>query len=222
MATRSTPNNVIEIAAKYMHVLGIETPPEIIIVDNLGSEWLGECHWRSSRPVTTTIRIQKRILAHPTTLDRVLAHELVHHWEFQSLTPDQVSLIRLGIRTGHGAEFIEGSKIINSLMGESYVTKTSDSSYEQDVNTKVFYLLIMRMSPRNDRLGWAWAARLSPQGKERIAKECNERGGKLIMTTDERWLTGTKIARFGGMSLPHEGSPDEAELRHLYDNATPE
>ena len=46
MASRSTPTEIIEIVAKYMQVLGVEDPPEVLIVNNLGSAWLGECHWR--------------------------------------------------------------------------------------------------------------------------------------------------------------------------------
>ncbi len=121
----------------------------------------------------------------------------------------------------HGQTFAEGAAKINDALGKNFVTEQSDTSYEIPANTQEFYLLIMRMSPNNNRLGWTWAARLSPQAKEQIIKECSEREGKLVMTTNEKWLSGPKIKRFGGMAVPPVGSDGETELRRLYDNPTP-
>jgi hypothetical protein len=221
MTARSTPTEIIEIVAKYMGVLGVEDPPEVTIVDNLGSAWLGICRWTANDPNTSHIKLQRRILAHPATLDRVLAHEMVHHWEFSRLTPEQVSLIRYGIKPeSHGAKFREGAAEINRLMGDDYVTRTSDASYELSKNTREFYLLIMPMSHRENRLGWAWAGRLTPQIKDRIARECRERQAKLIKTTDDRWTVGTKIQRFGGISVPPANSAYEEALNDLYADAS--
>jgi hypothetical protein len=220
MTVRSTPTEIIEIVAKYMDVLGVDNPPEVTIVDNLGSAWLGICRWTANNPNTSHIKLQRRILAHPPTLDRVLAHEMVHHWEFSQLTPEQVNLIRFGIKPeSHGAKFREGSAKINQLVGEDYVTRTSDASYELSKNTREFYLLIMPMSHRNNRLGWAWAGRLTPQIRERIARECREGQAKLIKTTDDRWTVGAKIQRFGGISIPPVNSEYETTLHDLYDHA---
>lgn len=220
MAPRSTPNEIIEIVAKYMGVLGVDDPPEITIVDNLGSTWLGICRWAANDPSTSHIKLQRRILAHPATLDRVLAHEMVHHWEFMSLTPEQVNLVRFGIKPeSHGPKFLEGAAKINRLMGEDYVTKTSDASYELAQNTREFYLLIKPMNHRENRLGWAWAGRLTPQIRDRIARECRENQAKLIKTTDDRWTVGTKIQRFGGISIPPIKSEYESALIDLYTSA---
>jgi len=223
MRSRSTPDEIAQIVAKYMNVLGLVDSPEVTIVDNLGSNWLGLCYWSANHPNYSLIKLQRRILAHPGTLDRVLAHEIVHHWEFMHLTPEQVSLIKFGIKpTSHGPKFREGAATVNRIMGDDYVTKTSDTSYELSQNTREFYLLITPMWQREKRLGWAWAGRLTPQIRERIARECNERQAKLFKTTDDRWTVGTKIQRFGGISVPPVNSEYEVALRDLYDHAPAE
>ena len=219
MHQKAMPDEVMEIAVRCMEILGHEGPlPDFAVVNNLGSKWLGRCTWRSSRTDTTLIELQRRVFANRTTLERVLAHEMVHHWEATQRTELQIAALRIGIRpASHGREFFEGAAKINAVMGDNFVTERSDTTYELPANTQEFYLLIMLMSPRNNRLGWAWSKRPSAQGQERITKECTERRAKLVMSTDERWLDGTKIARFGGMSLPPMGSEDEMELRRLYD-----
>jgi hypothetical protein len=217
MATKSTPNDILEYVAKYMEILGIDTPPEIKIANKLGSPWLGLCHWTASRPETSTITLQKRILAHPPTLERVMAHEMVHHWEFLNLTANQITLIRHGIKpTSHGPKFEEGAARVNSLLGPGFVTKQSDNSYELESNIKPFFLLITPLSSRSNRLGWAWCVRPSEQIRERITRKCSEDGSKLVITTDERWTCGEKIRRFGGMSVPPVGSDLESELQRLF------
>ncbi len=68
-----------------------------------------------------------------------------------------------------------------------------------------------------DRIGYAWAARLSPEASEEAAKQV-AKGAKLIKTTDERWATGkARIKRFGGASLPPKDSENEKLLRLLFE-----
>ena len=67
------------------------------------------------------------------------------------------------------------------------------------------------------RLGFAWAARLSPDALSVVAKKALE-GGKLVRTRDRRWTNSrAKIKRFGGLSIPEAGTPLAVELRALYD-----
>ena len=155
MRSKATPDEVIQIATRCMEILGhTGQPPEFVIVNNLGSEWLGRCTWRSSRLDTTLIELQHRALANQTTLERVLAHEMVHHWEFSQLTESQLAGLKIGIRpASHGRLFFEGAAKINSFMGDNFVTEKSDTTYELPANTQKFYLLIMPMSTRNKRLG---------------------------------------------------------------------
>jgi hypothetical protein len=177
----------------------------------------------ANRPGTSLIQIQARVLGHSRTLERVVAHEMIHHAEALRLKPGQVAMIRLGIKMlSHGKSFHEGAAIVNRLMGDNFVTVKSDSDDVFVPNAKEYYLLVASLIPGSDRLGWAWAARLSPQMRDRIA-EVLARGGKLIKTRDERWTVGPKIHKHGGMAYPSWSLPDlVADLRRLYEEAPAE
>src|SRR5271157_2719023 len=146
---------------KYMSVLGIAGErPEIEIRDNLGTKWIGRCVFHASRPGTTLIQIQARVLGHARTLERVVAHEMIHHAEALQLTPGQISMIRLGIRVmSHERFFREGAAIVNRLMGDNFVTEKSDSDDVLVPNAKEYYILIAPLGSWGGRLGWAWAVR---------------------------------------------------------------
>ncbi len=206
---------------KYMSVLGVVGErPEIEIRDNLGTKWVGRCIFNASHPGMTVIQIQERVLSHARTLERVVAHEMIHHAEALQFTPGHVSMIRLGIQgMSHGKFFREGQALVNSLMGDNFVTEKSDSDDVLVPNSKEYYLLITPLVPGSDRLGWAWAVRLTPQMNERIGV-VRARGGRLIKTVDERWTTGPKIHRHNGMAYPTGSQPEVVEaLRRLYDEA---
>lgn len=200
-----------EFVEKYMEVLDIEGPePDISVVDNLGSKWLGLCEWNPRRPMTTTIYLQRRIVDDSRTLERVIAHEMIHHKEMLNLSPSEKALIKHGkghVLNPHGPSFHQGQAMINEVMGDDFVSEESDQDFVYKKNEKPFYVLIMEGPRGNPRhaLGWAWAVRLSPQMKNKIAREIAS-GAKLVMTTDDRWTAGTKIKM--GMSLPR--NDDEA------------
>ncbi len=207
---------------KYMAMLGIVGERPIVVVKSaLGAGWLGRTKWSSRNPHTTTIEFQRSILPDPRTLERVVAHEMVHHRDMLAMTDQEIELAKIGIKPAtHGDNFTQGAAIINAVMGAGFVTVESDKEYVQAPHGKELYVLIEPMSPSNPRLGWSWAARLSPEA-EAIVAEKVARGARLVRTTDLKWTQGrSKIKRFGGMSLPPQGSPKEAELRALYESAS--
>lgn len=196
--------------------------PRIKIRHNLGSKWLGRCRWTSADPKTTTIELQRSILDDPQTLERVFAHEMVHHANFLDLGPVDLAVIQLGIKPeGHGKEFLDLAARINAVMGPGFVSKESDQSYVVDRHGKEFFILVGPYSHASTRLGFAWSARLTPEGKERAKREI-ARGARLFRITDSRWAIGkAKIRRFGGLSIPHQGTPEERDLRILYETGKP-
>jgi hypothetical protein len=204
---------------KYMRVLAIEgARPIVEVKTRIGAHWLGRDRWTSRMPHTTTMELQRSLLAVPRTLERVIAHEMVHHRDMLALTPQQIELLKLGIKPdGHGPSFRQGAALINAMMGPDFVTETSDQDYEVAPPEKDLYLLIVPLHEFGGRLGYAWAARLSPEATSFIAKKVQE-GAKLVRTRDLQWTASrAKIRRTGGYSIPRSGTPEEAELRALFE-----
>ena len=202
---------------KYMRMLDIAGErPNVKLRSNLGSKWLGRSTWSSKNPSTTILEIQTSILGDDRTLERVIAHEMVHHRDALAISEGDMALLRLGIKpAAHGTSFHEGAARINAVMGPDFVTEVSDQQYVQAASGKKFVVLITPHS--GGRFGYAWAARLGPEAKRYVDEQVT-RGSRLVHTTDERWTRGTKIKRYGGYSIP-KSDDDIARLRELYETA---
>jgi hypothetical protein len=157
--------------------------------------------------------IQRSILGDDRTLERVVAHEVIHHRDALAMSEGEMALLRLGIRPeSHGATFREGAARINAVMGPGFVTETSDQECKLTHPRKEFVVLVTPLP--DGRLGWTWAARLGPKATD-WANELVERGSRLVRTTDERWTRGLRIERYGGHSVPKDDH-EAALLRELY------
>lgn len=203
---------------KYMKMIGGNTPRPKIAIKNSVAQWLGQTHYSTAHPETTLIEIQKRILDDEKTLERVVAHEIVHHVNMMSMTTSDFSLLRLGIKppgTGHGEKFMALAKIINNVMGKDFVTRESDMTYVVG-DTKPFTLLIEPVM--KTRLGYSIAVKISADAKTVIERK-KELGAKTVTSTDSRWIGGVRIKKYGGVSLPPQGSENEKLLRELYEAA---
>lgn len=213
----SSLRTVDRFVRKYAEILGVDTLPEIKVRDNLGSPWLGRCLWTTKNLKHTVIELQQSILSDEKTLERVVAHEMIHHANMVSMSDADVALVKMGIKPQeHGSNFWQGASLINETMGDDFVTEKSDTEYVTSENKKEFFVLIAPVGLRG-RLGWAWSARLGVRQQEKVVKEI-ERQGKLVMSTDDRLLTGAKIERYGGFSVPKDDDSDRIELlADLYD-----
>lgn len=207
---------------KYLAMLGEQDlpRPQIEFRSNIVAEWLGQDVWSLRKP-TTTLRLQKSILGDPRTLERVIAHEMIHHVDFLRMSEPEIEMLvemrKLGRKTyrdAHGESFLAKAAQINVAMGDGFVTKVSDAEYVTARNVKPFFLLIVPLSTTNDKLGWAWAARLSGDGQTRVAKQL-ALGARLVQSTNDLWLYGAKIKKYGGVSVPRKPE-DQAELRRLF------
>lgn len=234
---------LVSLTDKYTDMLGISGErPEIEIHNNLGSKWLGRCVFNINRPTTTLIELQAKLFEDPRTLERVFAHEMCHHREALLLSPNDIARIARGYRQvlHHGDVFWEGSRIVNSVMGADFTIRTSDKNFVYAKNEKKFYVLIGPV-PRKERsyewikqgvvvvrdleentiddLCWAWATRLTPQISEQI-EIVKAKGGRLVMTSDERWANGPKIRLHGGMAVLHRDEQDLISALHrLFEEA---
>lgn len=201
---------------KYMQILQVDGPPPIIkLRSNLGSKWLGRSTWSPSRPHTTLLELQTSIVGDDRTLERVIAHEMVHHRDALVISENEVALLRIGIKPeAHGATFHEGAARINAIMGPNFVTTVSDKEYKHDAPRKAFVVLITPLP--DGRLGWTWAARVGPKAQGWVDELVN-RGSRLVHTTDDRWTRGRKIERYGGYSVPKDAE-DAALLKALFES----
>jgi len=201
--------------------------PRIKIVNRMTAGWLGrDVYEPRIDKNNTTMEIQKSITNDEKTLDRVIAHELIHHKDFITRYghPEQgkenwdkhLTHRRLGFKSdGHGKEFQEWAAKINAVMGKDYVTEKSDTSYVVEI-TKDYFLLIMPTSKGAEQYGWAWALKPSTEQKSVIQNKIME-GGRLFMSRDERWMSGAKIKKYGGMSVPTKEDGKSA-LKDLYNS----
>jgi len=215
MAKGSIDDRIEGYVSKYMDLLDVAgARPVVKLRSNLGSSWLGRSTWSSKQPHTTLLEIQQAILGDDRTLERVIAHEMVHHRDALAISEGEMALLRLGIKpAAHGSSFREGAARINAVMGEDFVTEVSDKQYVKTPSTKKFFVLITPLS--KGRLGYSWAVRVSPEAKSYVDEQIL-RGSRLVQTTDDRWARGAKIKRYGGYSIPKDAE-DAARLQEMYE-----
>lgn len=198
---------------KYMRILGTSGPlPRVVLKSNLGSTWLGR-HTYFPKAGDSLIEVQREALVDDPTLERIVAHETVHHAEALELSASDRALLKLGARLpGHGEEFRSRAAKINAVMGAGFVTVESDKSYKKAASTKEFFILILPIS--GSRLGYAWTVRPSPELLTYIEKKKAE-GARLVATRDERFVRGAKLKRLGPFSVPADAET-QAKLAALY------
>jgi hypothetical protein len=217
----SANDDISGLVEKYMQVLNCPgLAPVVRVKGNLGAKWLGRCVTNpKTTPDTTVIELQSSILNHPETLERVLAHEMIHHVDFQTMSAGERALLARGRASdGHGRRFEELASVVNEEMGPDFVTVRSDEQYEKDENEREFYVLIEQAMP--GRLGWSWSAKIGPKAEGVVVRK-KERGAVLITSKDERFTAGVKIGDRPrrGMSVPAVKSELAEVLRELYEAA---
>jgi hypothetical protein len=190
--------------------------PDVKLVNQARATYLARCIWRRGG-TNTRIEVQRRATGDPKTLRRVLAHELVHHWEFLHLDQSKaLALQQLGIRSPdeHGPEFMQQAERINAMEGADYVTEGSDESYDTSV-VPPFYILVQ---PHRDtsNFGYTTAIRPSKKQKAAIAYKAASLQAKLFRITDSQFFAGSyPIGGYGGYGLPH-GKDKQMALEELY------
>jgi hypothetical protein len=218
------PEEVWHIVDKYAAFFGVgpDHLPEIEIHDNLGSKWFALTVWHPSRPGTSTIQVQRAVLDDARTVERIIAHEMIHHVNFLRMTVAERAMLKYAkgsLSDDHGRKFQEMAALINAEMGEDFVTEKSDEDFKVTPNDKTFFVLIEPVH-MGRMLGWSWAAKLSKQAKEEIERRTGSLEDiVLVETKDVRFTKGVKIKRYGGCSVPKADSEDAAELASLYEEA---
>jgi len=190
---------------KYMGILQIAgEPPVIKLRSNLGSKWLGRSTWKPSSPSTTLLELQTSILGDDRTLERVIAHEMIHHRDALALSENDVALLRVGIKPdAHGATFREGCCAHQCVHG----IRLRHGGLRPAVRANVSSKEVRR--PDHPAAGWsAWldmGGATRPQGAElgrrthraRIPPGTHDRRAVDTRSQDRalRWVLGTENRR---------------------------
>lgn len=215
---RQVPERVDELVDKYMGILGVDVAPVVAVQDNLGSKWLGKTLWTTRNPSTTKIVLQKAILDDDLTLERVVAHEMIHHVEMLELTPADVQKIRMGIKPrAHGVRFLELAREVNEQMGNDFVTVESDQSYAV-ASTREFVVVVMKM-PGGANYGYVWASRPTPRMLAQYLRLQDSYGAVMVKTDDLRWTEGAKLGDRRRIINVPRSSEDQAKLQELYEGS---
>jgi hypothetical protein len=196
--------------------------PTIKLVNQARAAWLGRCSWRQGQ-TNTQIEVQRRVMEDPKTLRRVLAHEMIHHWEF--LTQDQtralaLAKMRIPDRNAHGPIFMAQAKRINGMEGPDYVAKDSDQSYDTSRVPK-FYILIqphIYAGKETGKFGFTISLRPSAKAKAIIADKQASLQARLFRITDGEFFSGAApIKKYGGYSLPKDAKK-QGTLHKMYNS----
>lgn len=185
---------------------------------------LGVTTYRASEPDNSTITIQKRIMDDPKTLERIVAHEMIHHLDNMVHKPTQKdidsrnSLKRRGNASGgHGEFFQKWANEINQVEGKDFVTEKSDETYVLKPVDKDIYVLISKLP--DGRYSADHSLRISPTQRALIEKRQENSGAKLIVTRDPIFLEAGKIRR-GSQSIFREAELQK-KVKELYETGQP-
>lgn len=232
---------VAPIIEKYLRILDatdLSRPRVVSVKPSLNRNWRGRNVWSRREPSTTLIEVDVSVIAHARSLERIMAHEIIHHVDtLRIVTARRVELesgnalaisrvLRHLERDGHGAGFKKLAAVVNAVMGEGYVTELTDQTYETDANKHPFFVLIAPHASAREaasgsgRLGYAWSIKPSYDGLVYARRYINEGGARMVRTTDERWANGVKLKKYSGFSIP-QTADDQAVLRKLLNEAEP-
>lgn len=171
------------------------------------------------RPI---VEIHQRVLDNPESLERVIAHELIHVWQY-TCVPEVQEYFKVAHETGgrvtrdvaqrlkrimneyagHGDNFHQWADRINKLKGPGFVTEKSDETLKTARNTKPFYIFLEKWD--DGRIAYGVFVRPSPQIRQEMERRSEDRETKLFQTTDERFLQPTRLGPFGkGRFIPKD------------------
>jgi len=169
------------------------------------------------------MEVERAAMADEETLKRVLAHEMIHYFLYNQLTPEE--LYNWGTsqksmsptmkwQNGHGPDFQKEMQRINTIEGREYVTLKATGEFK--LEGKEYFLLIQPL-PRLNTMGWTWAVRPSEQQKMEIVKRIEKDQAKLFRSKDPKWLKGIQPKPWGGASYAKNIDAAQ-ELKRIYNS----
>jgi hypothetical protein len=223
-ADTETLGKVIDTAKKLISEFfqGLDLPM-FRIVNRVSNHWLGLAEFRLDK-ATATVYLQKSIIGDTETLERVMAHELIHCWQYKydpfyeqlrSASPVTRHYLRKTQQDSHYDKiFKEFQAKINSARGSDFITPKSNETYKVEKSTKEFYILIFKHG-END-LFYQSFFKLTPKIKDRIRTiQDNEKyEGKMFRISDSGFYVPN--AKPYTMFSPRDADKKK-QLRDIYE-----
>jgi len=212
-AFKVTPAAAAKSARAYLSRYWSDLPmPSFKMVKRMGVRWLGRTKWRSDSPDNTIIELNVHALPTQEKMDQVVAHELIHHWQF--LKEDYGSLSgNLFKMLAHGSSFDKWAAKINSWKGPNYVTEKSNEMIGGEAPE--FIVLIKQVSPGS--YGWMWAKR--PSAKQlSLIERFIEKGWRKATSKMYELTQGPRIGPRGTYVTTYEDAINE-HLQTLWHDA---
>ena len=204
--------------------------PKFKIVNHLRSKWLGQCLMQANWEVPE-IHLQKTILNDEKTLDRIIAHEMVHFWQYLR-QPEYLEYFSHGLKKvprheaeaikrkiqgqGHGSVFKEWAAKINQIKGADYVTETSDESYTVEDPNKEFFILIEPATSHPGKYLYNTFSKKTANIKKALEYRIEKNAAKLFKVKDQNLLAPKSLELYGGAYFAKEEAKQE-KLKELYE-----
>lgn len=213
------------IARKYLKFFYLDGPvPEIEIVDHPISGWLARTSFTADT-LNTHIKIQRVAVSNPTTLKRVLAHEVVHHVDMMKLQHEQENYENIyGKRwSAHGQSFNDLMCFFNSRIGKpNFVTPEGGPDLTlAPWRAKSIWLLVGRQKILGSyEYGWMWTRAMTSVARK-IAESYLGIPGltlRLLKTSDLTWAGNeNRLEDLNSIPLVPADEEYQIKLRGLYE-----
>jgi hypothetical protein len=202
-----------DMARRHLEILGVADNwplPRFAIAKGLGARWSGRCTWAPSF-TTCAIQVHQRMTASDRSIERVVAHEVIHHVVFMRHG-------RLGKLINHGKIFLDMLRQLNAVLGEDFVTVRCGDDYERAALPRPIKLVLWRR-PGAAIPSISWHSRATARTERLVAALLRGSGEvRLAETTDGRWTQFPKTGR-------HLASPSRTEEQtialQLWDTGVP-
>lgn len=234
MPNHASKTKLTRLAKKYMAMLGIKTPvPKFEIVERLAWHWIARTTFQlTGGKSNSLIQIQRGATVDKQTIERIVAHEVIHHVHHVTMSPLEQFYTNLsGIYDGHGSWFSNAARLIGAKVGQKdFVTAEYNDSYKLGPMASEIWVLVARRRVVEKGktvfdFGMAWCDRMSPAVKQRLKKfsEKQNLDCKLVKTSDLGWLSGPHLAEAEGtVGVPDDsidGGRASLKLLELYESA---
>lgn len=179
-----------KIARKYMDILGAPADmplPLFRVLHRPGARWLGRC-WHRPFP-TCTIELQRHMTQNPATLERIVAHEVVHH------VLNLCHGLPMARYIGHGRLFLQAASRVNAAVCSDYVTVKNDADNSTMDHGKLPrpVVLMLYRHPEHPVPLVSWFSTATDRVR-RVLTATSTRGAghevRLVPTDDGRWVNG--------------------------------